>query len=373
MHRRVSLLVIVLLCFFYSSAYANTGVFFGAGSQVIPIKNKNIQLVRENVSIKLRIDNEQGKWGIPFFPRADVEAVFELKNTSDQNVNLQVGFPFLDLQGFGDEKLVLSKLDFRVNDSEAERDVTLKEGVIEPKLDPDGLFRKVFTWDEQFQPNQTKTITVRYRLLMGVASANSLMRDFDANGRKYIELDKLFPAISYSFGYITKTAYTWKEPVEKAVFTLDCTDFFRELEKTDLLSSFGEDYTRGLTRPVMLFDMGPSYQARDSYIFRWEFSGKVPEDGINASFIVLFIPALAGELPSFLAERTKPTKDNVSKKEYQSVLMGYYTRILKNKPKGESPFVKKYFEPVGLTKSELFFDSDRESISAIIEKLKAIK
>jgi hypothetical protein len=351
---------------------ANTGVFFGAGSQVIPIKNNDIQLVKERVSIKLRIDEEAGKWGIPFFPRADVEAEFYLKNTSKQPVKLQVGFPFLDLQGFGDEKLVLSKLDFRAKDTESERIVILKEGLIEKELDPQGLFQKVFVWEEQFQPLQTKKITVSYRLLMGVGSANSIMRGFEGAERKYSDLDRLFPALSYSFGYITKTAYTWKEPVENAVFTIDCSELFQRFEQSDIIKQFGKGYPAGLTRPVFLGNFNPSSFSHDKNVYRWEFTGKVPEDGIGANFVVLFIPSSSDELPNFLTEQVKALKEGVSKDEYIGVLKGYYARILKKEPEGENPFAQKYFEPVGLLKSELLFEKDQKPIGTTLDKLKAL-
>jgi len=364
--------LLVLLCVLPISAFANTGVFFGAGSQVIPIKNNDIQLVKENVSIKLRIDDEADKWGIPFFPRADVQAEFFLKNTSTKPVKLQIGFPFLDLQGFGDEKLVLSKLDFRAKDSESERKVTIKEGLIEKELDPKGLFNKVFAWEEQFQPQQTKKITVSYRLLMGVASANSIMRGFEGDERKYSALDKLIPAISYSFSYITKTAYTWKQPIENAVFTMDCSEFFQKLEQPDFVKKFNDGFPVGITRPVFLEGIYPSSFTREKNTLRWEFKGKVPEDGISANVIVLFIPAFSDELQIYLDEQNKSLKEGITKDEYLSVLKGYYARILKKGAESETPFTKKYFEPVELLKSQLLFEKDQKPLGVIFDELRAL-
>lgn len=369
---KIKCCLLILFCILPISAFANTGVFFGAGSQVIPIKNNDIQLVKENVSITLRIDDEAGKWGIPFFPRADVQAEFFLKNTSSKPVNVQIGFPFLDLQGFGDESLVLSKLDFRAHDSESERNITLKEGLIEKGLDPDGLFKKVFAWEEQFKPQQTKKITVSYRLLMGVASANSIMRDFEGDDRKYSDLDKLFPAISYSFGYITKTAYTWKEPVENAIFTLDCSEFFQKLEHPDFIKKFGKGFLSAITRPIFLEGVYPTTFKRDKDVFRWEFTGKVPEEGISANFAALFIPTSSDELPNFLAEQVKSLKNGVTRDEYSKILKGYYARILKKEPEGENPFTFKYFEPVGLLKSDLLFEQDKIPLEKTFDKLKTL-
>jgi hypothetical protein len=362
----------MLLFFCPNAGLANTGVFFGAGSQVIPIKNNDVQLVKERVSIKLRVDEDAGKWGTPFFPRADVEAEFVLKNTTDKPIKLQVGFPFLDLQGFGDEKLVLSKLNFQAKDTDAERKVTLKEGLIEKELDPQGLFKKVFSWEEQFQPNQTKKVIVSYRLLMGVASANENDRRFDGVDRKYHALDRMFPALAYSFGYITKTAYTWKEPVDNAVFTIDGTEYFQKLEEANFFKELGETSPAMVTRPVFLSNLNPASFTHSKNVYRWEFTGKVPEEGIGANFIVLFIPSLSSELPEFVTEQVKTLKEGVTKEEYLSILEGYYTRIIKKGTEGDKPFVQKYFEPVGLIKNDILFEKDKKLLQSVIDKVKAL-
>jgi hypothetical protein len=368
----INLCLVSLLLFCPFTGLANTGVFFGAGSQVIPIKNNDVQLVRERVSIKLRIDEEAGKWGTPFFPRADVEAEFVLKNTTNQSVKIQVGFPFLDLQGFGDEKLVLSKLNFRAKGTDTERKVTLKEGLIDKELDPQGLFKKVFSWEEQFQPHQTKEIIVSYRLLMGIASANENGRGFDGISRKYYALDRMFPALAYSFGYITKTAYTWKEPVENAIFAIDGTEFFQKLENTNFFKGLGKSAPAVVTRPVFLSNLNPSSFTHSDGIYRWEFTGKVPEEGIGANFVVLFIPSSSSELANFVTEQVKELKEGVTKEEYLSILEGYYARILKKEPDGEKPFTQKYFEPVRLIKSDLLFEKDQKLFEDVIDKVKAL-
>ncbi len=377
---------IILLCVSSSVVYGNTGVFFGAGNQVMPIKNNDIQLVKENVSIKLRID-EQDNAGLGFLPRADVQAEFLLRNTKGEPANIEMGFPFLDLQGFGDEKLVLSKLNFRVTDTERERKVTLKEGIIEPTLDPKGLFKKVFVWEEQFQPQQTKKLIVTYQLLLGVASANSIMRGFQGDEWRYSTIDKLFPAISYNFGYITKTAYTWKGPIENAVFSMDCSDFFERINRADYLKSFPDVFPIGISRPVFLYDIQPSAFTRDKGVFRWEFKGNVPEEGINAAFVVFFIPVHSKDLSVFLSGREsmqskgalnlpflekKAAGEEINRKELLSILQGYYTRILKKEPENEASFLKKYFQPVSFLKGQMLFEEDRQAVSATLESVKTL-
>ena len=96
---------------------------------MIPIKNNQIQLVRENVDFKLVVEENNGRYGVPFIPWVNVTARVHLKNTSKDPVSLQIGFPFLDLQGFGDEKYVLENLNFKVLSNNIEIKTEIKEGL----------------------------------------------------------------------------------------------------------------------------------------------------------------------------------------------------------------------------------------------------
>lgn len=126
-----------------AAASANAGVFFGAGGQVTPIRNEDVRLVKERVSIRPRIDGRPGKWGAPFFIRADVEAEFLLANTADRPVELQVGFPLVG-------ELDHSILDFHAREGGSERPVATKRGLVELKRDRDRTFETVVAWNETF-------------------------------------------------------------------------------------------------------------------------------------------------------------------------------------------------------------------------------
>lgn len=363
--RSVWILFPLVTLLFPPSLFANTGVFFGSGSQVIPIKNGSIQLVSERVSIKLRIDEKPGMAGLPFLPRADVTAEFVLKNSAASKVELQVGFPFLDLQGFGDERFVLSKLDFQAREGVVDREVSLKTGVIEEKLDPQGLFKKVFVWNETFKGSETKTITITYKLLLSAASANSNGRNMGDG--KYRQLDKLFPAIDYRFHYITDTAYTWKGPVKSAVFTLDCTELFERFNKEDFRQH--SNYT--LSRPVVLSKVLPGSAMRRDNTYRWEFKQKVPSGGIIASFTILYIPSLPREVDEYIEKKVATLSEELSKEEYLSVLQGYYARVVKRELHDKDTLIQDYFEPVHLLKGELVFPEDRARLGVILDKITA--
>lgn len=353
-----------LWVFLANNSFANTGVFYGSGNQVIPIKNDQIQLVRERVDIKLSVAENSGRFGVPFIPWANVTAKFYLKNTTKDTVSLQMGFPFLDLQGFGDEKYVLDNLNFKVVSDGNEIKTELKEGLIEKEFDPKGLFKKVFAWQNDFNPDESKEVVVSYRMLMGVGSANSVFRDFDEQGRKFRAIDKLFPALSYNFGYITKTAYTWAGSVDEAVFQLDASAFYKELEKSNFLDG-AEDKFPKFSRPIFWEAIYPESATKDGGNYKWTFKGTVPEDGLSLNFMVLYVPSLPKEVGKYFSE-SLPKLENIKPAEFKIVLKSFYQNIAFGKQPSD-PFAESYFKQVGLIKMPKVFltDQDRKNIEGI--------
>ncbi|WP_028582485.1 hypothetical protein [Desulfogranum japonicum] len=363
--KTITLFISLFLCaFLANTCFANTGVFYGSGNQVIPIKNNQIRLVRERVDIKLSVDENSGRFGVPFIPWANVTAKFYLKNTTKDIVSLQMGFPFLDLQGFGDEKYVLDNLHFKVVSGGTEIKTELKEGLIEKEFDPKGLFKKVFAWQNKFDPDESKEVVVTYRMLMGVGSANSVFRDFDEQGRKFRAIDKLFPALSYNFGYITKTAYTWAGSVDEAVFQLDASAFYKELEKNNFLEGADDKFPK-FTRPTFWEAIYPESATKDDGKHKWTFKGTVPEDGLSVNFIVLYIPSLPKEVGEYFSE-SLPKLEETKPAEFKTVLKSFYQNIAFGKQPSDS-FAESYFKQVRLVKMPKTFltEKDRKNIEEI--------
>jgi hypothetical protein len=360
--------ILVLFCVFIAgNSFGNTGVFYGAGNQVIPIKNNQIQLVKEKVYIKLSVDENSGRFGVPFIPWANVTARFYLKNTTSDTVSLQMGFPFLDLQGFGDEKYVLENLNFKVVSNNKVITTEIKEGLIEKKFDPDGVFKKVFAWQEEFRPTESKEVVVTYRMLMGVGSANSVFRTFDEQGNKFSAIDKLFPALSYNFGYITKTAYTWAGSIEEAVFQFDCTAFYKEADRQNFMKEFGGKVPH-FSKPIFWESVQPDIAKKNNGLYIWTFKGSVPKEGISVSFIVLFLPSIPSEMSKYYSESLSRLK-NVKPYEFKSLLYDYYQNIAFNKQPSDT-FTQSYFKEVDLFKMSKTFisDQDRKNIEEIANK-----
>ena len=378
--------IFFFLCIFFANhSFANTGVFYGSGNQVIPIKNNQIQLVREKVDIKLSINENSGRFGASFLPWANVTAIFYLKNTTNKAVTLQMGFPFLDLKMHGAEKVVLENLNFKVVSSGKKIKTEIKEGLIEKEFDPQGLFKKVFAWQEKFKPAESKDVVVTYRMLMGfgptidskrefeefrmrtlAAQANSNNRVFDEQRRKFMEIENLFPAFIYNFSYITKTAYTWAGPVEEAVFQLDCTSVYKELERQINASELGQ-WDPHFSRPIFWETIHPDSAKKDNGIYQWIFKGSVPEEGLSVGFIILFLPSLPAEVNEYFSTSLSRL-ENIKPDEFESVLKAYYQNIAFDKQPSDF-FTESYFKEVGLFKMPKIFisDQDRENLEEIAD------
>lgn len=275
-----------------------------------------------------------------------------------------MGFPFLDLQGFGDEKYVLENLNFKVVSGGKEIKTKIKEGIIEKEFDPSGLFKKVFSWQDEFGSTESKEVVVSYRMLMGVASANSVFRNFDEQGRKFSDIDDLFPALSYNFGYITKTAYTWAGTIEEAVFQFDCTAFYKELGHQNFMAELG-DKAPEFSRPTFWESIHPDSAKKNDGIYQWIFKGSVPEEGLSVSFMVLFLPSIPTELGKYYSTSLSRLED-IKPEEFKTVLYGYYQNIAFDK-KPSDPFAQSYFKEVGLVKIPKIFISDQDKKN--IEKI----
>jgi hypothetical protein len=370
---RISIGIVVVLTVLLGSdsSFANTGVFFGSGNQIIPIRNDDIRLVEEHVFIKIVDDWKCKENSVPFCLRADVAATFRLKNTTNKKVQFQAGFPFLDLQGFGDEKLAHSRLNFRVTKNGRGRRVILKSGLIEEKLDPNGLFKKVFAWDETFKPNEEANLKVSYSILLGMAAAHTPLRDFEEGGKKLYEIDRTLLGIVYLFNYITKTAYTWNGPIDKAVFEIDLSRAHRAFSRSKWNRSLPKELSAAIKRPLFLSMILPGGYEKNGNVIRWEFKEKVPEEGLAVQFAAYFVPRTESEFKVFCERFFKSKAKLATEKDLAAVYLGFLQRVLRSVPQNEAKFVQDYFKESQLPDLSLIFSDDEKGLRELAENLKA--
>lgn len=290
-----SALCLLLLC--PPVLLANTGVFSGAGNQIIPIKNSDIQLKNEEVDFI--IEYQKDTTGKTEPPIVLVEANFELVNLSNKELKPQLGFPFLSLQGFGDEKEVLEKIDFRVESDGKPQEATLKYGLIESTFDPQGLFEKIFSWEEDFKPNQTKKIKVNYKLKMTVGVHPLSLK----------HPQRIF-GFFFSFAYITKTAYTWKPPIDSAIFKANLAAISKRMRDPGIFKDiFVSADVANMSKPLITVEFLPQAM-REGDIFTWKFKETVPDQGLSFIINILAVPITLNEAQMVLKEKSKMGKED---------------------------------------------------------------
>jgi hypothetical protein len=191
-----------------------------------------------------------------------------------------------------------------------------------------------------------------------------VFRDFDEQGRKFRAIDKLFPALSYNFGYITKTAYTWAGSVDEAIFHLDASAFYKELEHSNFLDG-AEDKFPIFSRPTFWEAIYPESATKDGENYQWTFKGTVPEEGLSVNFIVLYIPSLPKEVGIYFSE-SLPKLGDTKPAEFKTVLKSFYQNIAFGKQPSD-PFAESYFQQVRLLKMHKTFltEKDRKNVEEI--------
>lgn len=343
----------LIYTFYLTSGLANTGVFLGAGSTVMPIKNDKIQMKEENVVITLSVPENSGAAGLPFVPTANVEANFTFLNTTNAPQSLQLGFPFHE-QFLSDKDEVLKNLNFQVQSGIQKMSPKLKEGVVEKILDPTGEFKRVMVWSDTFAPNSLKTVKVSYKLPVSFG---------------------LFPAMggfSYFFPYITKTAYTWKQPLEKVVFIFDFSRVISSF-KTHFRDKIPSHICKFL--PIISLPY-PEEGIIDNSILRITYTGKVPEEGIPLSLVVTLVPAKHKDLDAYLKDlkdkKLYNNKDFTEKDNLEQILVlykmlhsGVYSDDFFKKVQPRQTSSKKF----PYKKIYLFFEEDKDEIAKIISDL----
>jgi hypothetical protein len=363
--RPLYLLISLSIC---TSVLANTGVFNGSGSRVMPIKDSRIQLKEEAVNITISIPAQSAKWGLPFLPKANISANFHLDNALNTPVPLQLGFPFLSTQGFGNDDELIKNLNFQVISNGVHKDTVLKQGIIEKSLDPNGLFNKVITWEDTFEPLAQKDLKVTYDLPLSFAGMN-LEKKLSAHGA------------SYSFTYITKTAYTWRQPLNKAVFTIS---FYPIIDKLNT-------YLREHLPEEMVADVGPipplvylQYYDEGDYTdhtLSIKYKDQIPVEAIYFEINIVWLPAKFNDIEKFIQNLpdhySKVTKNFYKKEPYdEKQLLGNILQFYKGLYSGKvSPDLLHNVDNTTVEKTlkeqvptvHFLLEGDREEVRKIID------
>ncbi len=362
----------MLWLIFAATAIAGPGMSFSSGSRIIPVNNDQVQLVRENVKIRLSVDSNSEGFGFPFIPWANVTAVYHLKNTQNNDVKLLAGLPFNGPMGHEYRKFVIDNLGLTVSSEGKSFETTLRTDIANDK-NQYMRFTGAFVWEDTFAPNQEKSVTVSYKSPIYVGIAPLALRMFKENSDmsklfKYGEIDSLFPSIMYSYSYNMRASQAWNGQLEEASFSLDADELLTRLGDKSFVEYF--DLTGyKLTRPLVLERHYQENYVRNGSTYTWTLSGKQPGDEFYFSFFGAFIPATTGDVDNYIKYCSTKLK-NTSKNDFLAITTQYYKAFAYD---GEidSISMKEYFDNSWLVekRNKLVFKKDRENIKEVIDEI----
>ena len=207
--------------FFASIAIANTGYFAGSGQTITLTKTEEIQLVSEEVTITPKCGWQWDSDSV------DYRCKFFLKNLSKKSVKAQIGFP-LDSQHRQQAK-ESDATDLVLDYHFLARDESNTYHVRYVPSDSQHKFSRLFLWDMNFKPGETKVLHVAYELPMSRAISITCKQEVVSSG-DFLRHEKRWHAyletcILEQFEYVTETGKSWSGPIEKATFQVEVGPF----------------------------------------------------------------------------------------------------------------------------------------------------
>lgn len=233
-------LLFCLTLFASAAAFANPTVveYPREGMTVKLLSTDKIQMAEEEVNIKLPpIGRIYYCCTLP----AQYDCRFTFKNLGPEKVSAKIGFPLVE-DRFYKKKFVESLYKFSASRKGVPFELEYNEG------DEDGVYSNIFSWDMEFEPNETAVVDLSYQMPglflkcpLGVSTYNWN----SSYGREY--LNALNQSMSYMFFYITETGKGWSGDIEKATFTVDVSEFEKSISECgDIFVKRYTDIYRGM-------------------------------------------------------------------------------------------------------------------------------
>jgi len=172
------------------AVFADMAPVRGVGSTIIPINSDKIEMVSEQVTIT-PMEGQSGHFGT--IRDILVQAEFELRNSTEDDVDLETGFPFPD---FKEEPHKYEKpISFEVM-------IDNRRVKTEQKQGETGEYGLWYVWKTSIPSHKTVRVITRYRIFPS-----------QAHSKFWVE--------PYTYSkYIMKTGAFWKGPIGQAIIRL---------------------------------------------------------------------------------------------------------------------------------------------------------
>jgi hypothetical protein len=297
-----------LLC---ALVHANAGIFAGSGHTVELVKTEKVQLVSEDVTIipgraRWAFDGGGGS-----MDRVEYVCKFQLRNLTEERVDVQVGFP-LDSQFMKepydpkeyDELDLVIRYKFLARDKEKTYHVRYAPG--------DGDLRSIFLWDMAFAPGETRELVVAYEMPISMGLASTAKARGELAKPWYVNAEF---ALVEEFRYVTRTGRSWAGKIEKARFRVALEGFEEYVRNRGFFDGEPQKGMEAFPRNARVFRrIEPSGWREEEHCITWEFEGEVPEGPLRVGFYVTGLPTKPEDVPKFVKSLLgeKPAEEDLA-------------------------------------------------------------
>ncbi len=295
-------------------ALADAGVFTGNGQDLHQITSKTIQLVSIDVTMVLGRGPFLYDGTVPGMDRAEYRCSFLLQNLSDNDEEVEVGFP-VDSQfakGAKPESPSESQ-DWVLEYGFIARDEATTYHVVFVRRKPEGGpgdLGSVFVWKMHFPAKKSRTLIVQYQIPMSMGLIPLQKQESGGSapgvfGQEFLNIGQLDMA-----GYITSTGSSWAGNVEMAKVTLITEPFERYFEHRGIT----EEDSVG-SNPEEKEQFNSTFPVRHPWWFRriepegwqevkggvqWHYKDFKPKESIEVRYYTTPFPRLPEETDAFV-------------------------------------------------------------------------
>ncbi|EIQ00645.1 hypothetical protein OpiT1DRAFT_05194 [Opitutaceae bacterium TAV1] len=299
--------------------YANAGVFGGSGYDIELIRNHDIRMVSEDITITPARGPSAFDGTLPGMTRVAYTCVFKLLNLRDVTVSVQVGFPLdaghLEHYTTRSKRPPPSFARLMADHGFIAHDNTQTYSVRYFFEDKPKDFRHLFVWDMNFAPSEEKELHITYTMPMSMGLHTTRK---DQHKLPYNEDTPPVPAwqagLAYClleyFGYVTRTGSSWADgTIGRATFTLrlgafesylDGRPFFEGAKYRDDPKYRSSFPVRQPARFRLLKPADGWTQGKDGTLIR-TLSNYQPADDITVHYYSSFFPRTAEDTESLVA------------------------------------------------------------------------
>jgi hypothetical protein len=300
-------------------ALADAGVFTGNGQDLHQITSRTVQLVSIDVTIVLGRGPFLFDGTVSGMDRAEYRCTFLLRNLSDTDEEIKVGFPV-------DSEFARSSKPDSSDESQNwvleyafiardQKNTYHVDFVRRKPLTGSGEFGWVFVWNMHFSPKETRSLTVQYRIPMSMGLVPMDKDERSGLGPDIFRQEFLHVGGLEMAGYITSTGSSWAGNVETAKFTLITRPFEKYFDR------------RGITEEAeTMMDQETAEQFHSSFPVRhpwwyrrlepegwkpveggvqWQYKDYKPKDSIAVSYYTTPFPQLPEEVDPFVDQFLK--------------------------------------------------------------------